>query len=99
MTKGYYEQHKEERRAYQREYARKKFGYKAKENKEPKTEEQIKEERRKRAREYYWKNREKCMANSRKYYKENRDYFLEKSHERYQKICAEKYGYGGQQDD
>lgn len=93
MTKSYYEQHKEERRAYQREYARKKFGFKPQAEKPRKSEEQKKAERNARAREYYHKNAEKCRERNKNYYHENRDYYLEKSRERYKRICAEKYGF------
>lgn len=93
MTKSYYERHKEERKAYQRAYERKKFGWKPKEDKEPKSAEQKRLERNARSREYYKANKEKCREYGRKYYHENREYYLEKSRERYKRICAEKYGF------
>lgn len=93
MTKSYYEQHKEERRAYQREYARRKYGYKPKEEKLVKSEEQKKAERNARAKKYYHEHKEKCREYGRKYYSENRDYFIQKSKERYKRVCAEKYGF------
>lgn len=93
MTESYYEQHKEERRAYQREYARKKYGYKPKEEKQVKSEEQKKAERNVRAKKYYHEHKEKCREYGRKYYSENRDYYIQKSKERYKRVCAEKYGY------
>jgi hypothetical protein len=93
MTKEYYERHKEERRAYQREYARKKFGFKPKEEKSRKSEEQKRAERNARAKKYYHEHKEKCKANNKKYYDTHRDYFLQKSAERYKRVCAEKYGF------
>ena len=87
---SYYERNKESRRAYQREYARKKYGYKPKVDKPKKTEEEIKEYKRQVAKAYYQANREKCIAENRKYYKEHRDYFLRKSRERYKRICEER---------
>jgi hypothetical protein len=93
MTKEYYEQHKEERRAYQREYARKKFGFKPQAEKPRKSEEQKKAERNARAKKYYHEHQEKCRGYGKKYYWENREYYLEKSRERYKRICAEKYGF------
>lgn len=91
IQKGtYYERHRAERQAYQREYARKKYGCKPKVEKPKKTEEEIKEYKRQVAKAYYQANREKCIAENRKYYKEHREYFLRKSRERYKRICEER---------
>lgn len=76
---SYYERHKEERKEYQRNYGRIKFGYKPRAEKPKMTEEEKKEYRKK----YYAENKDKIIEYQRKYREKNRDYYTEYSHKQY----------------
>lgn len=87
---SYYERHKEERRAYQREYMRKKYGYGEFKPSPYKTEEERRNHKNEVSKAYYQRNKDKRKAYNKQYYAEHRQYFIEKSREHYMKICRER---------
>ena len=82
---SYYERHKEERRLYQREYERKKFGYKPRVVRPKLSEEEERQRRNEYAKQYYRKHKAKCLAYAEEYRKNNRDKFREYSRKQYLK--------------
>lgn len=100
---SYYERHKEERRKYQREYARAKYGYRPKDEIPKRTEEEKKEYNRQNAAKYNREHKEKYREYHKNYYWTHKEYFSKKARERYIGLrnaerCQTEYADAGGQD-